>query len=432
MLHSDLKIKIDRFLDRNALLFVVLGYLFMPYPPRSGYFTISALTVLVIGIFILYSRKNIKVDKTVLLLLAVFAAYDSIFIFRKGFSFSLLRAYAFGLLTFVSVVVYLNRESINRLFKGLLLWAGLTFALSIAQFIGGDFFYIPYYFGYYEGFQAESLFNFHRITTSLGFNFAKTQLGGQMSFILPFLICITADHLYRGQARWIHITALAGLLALSFSRAAWVGVFAALFVAFIFRYKGYWKILLIFSLVFWLTIIAVRLDIREHRAVDLSYKNAPAPTYENKNIIKQTFNITSDVSVRTRLALNNAGINILKDYPFGGGAGLFREKYSEYKKPLISGIDPRSNITPHNAYVQMLVEKGILGLLIFIFIIGKVFTGLYKNALKNKDGYYLGILAGGISLLIYGFFHEILPDRMFWIAIGLAAALSQPQDERIN
>lgn len=439
MIIKELQAKIDCFLDKNALLIIVLSYLFMPYPPKSGYFTFSAIIVFALGIYILFRKKEIRVDKAVFVLIALFAVNDFLFIFRKGFSFSIFRAYAFGLLTFVSVMSFSNKESIGRLLKGLLLWVVLTFILVIAQLIAGDFFYVPHYFGYYWGFKTESLFNFFRITTPLGFNFSKTQLGGQLSFIIPFLICMSMAQYHKGMVKWYHITLSAAILGFSFSRAALVGViFAVLLPLFIFRYREYLKKLLIFLLFLCLSIFAVSLDKRVHKAGELSsqhqaapvYKGnvvvkqnldvAPVPVYKGNVIVKQNLNVTSDVSVRTRFVLIFSGMNIIREYPFGGGPGFFKEKYGELRSSVIDKINPRLNIAPHNTYIQILVEKGIPGFLIFIFLTGLIILRLYNESRSSGDALLQGVFVSFISLLIYGFFHEILPDRMFWIALGLA------------
>ncbi len=468
MLNRHLKIKLDQFLDRNALSIIVLSYLFMPYPLRPGSFTLNAFLVFLIGGYILLSGKGLKADKTVLLLIGTFVAYNFLFIFNRGFSFSMFRAYAFGLLTFISIAVYANQESINRLFKGLLVWAALSFALTSAQFVGGDFFHVPYYLGYYWGVKKEALFNFFRISTPLGFNFAKTQFGGQISFLIPFLTGMWMLPYYKDKIRWYHIISFAGILAFPFSRAAWLGAFSAFAVMAFFRFANYGKNILRFTLFFLMIIFAVRFDIREHKSFDLTV-TAPGisiPSYKNSDIINQTVNIGSDISVNTRAVLMKTGVRIFKAHPLGGGAGFFKEEYGQFRKieeegvlektatndladqqqgkknlsphvgensdvqksinknPAIKRklIDERMTLAPHNSYIQIATEEGIVGILIFAYLIYKVFRGLYANSLSDKNGYYACVLVGFASLLIYGFFHEIVPDRMFWIALGLATA----------
>lgn len=467
-LYKHLKTKADSFISRNALLLVILSYLFMPYAPKPGYFTFNALIIFLLGFYILLSRIEVKADKTILVLLAVFIAYDFLFIFKKGFSFSIFRANAFGLLTFVIIVVYSNKESIRRLLTGLLVWSSLSFVIVVAQLIVGDFFYTPYYWGYYWGVKKEALFNFFRISVPLGFNFSKTQFGGQGAFLVPFLLSLWMLPRFKSMIRWYHIVALAGILAFPFSRAAWVGVFSALFIIFAFRYEAYLRKGLLFILLFSLMLFAVKLDIREHKSIDLTSPSPVVSSYKNSDLIEQTVNVNSDISANTRVVLVKTGLRMFESHPLGGGAGAFRKEYGQFRQiddkvensadklAVLSGskedvrvktkkdivppkaafpktierkkIDERLDLAPHNSYIQIAVEKGILGLLLFVSIIFKVLRDLYKKGREVKGSCYAGIFAGFLSLLIYGFFHEIVPDRMFWIALGLATAALNKSD----
>ena len=414
--------RLDPFLRSNALLVVVLGYLVMPYPPRPGLFTLSALIAFLFLVYILVTRPQAQLDTAPLLLLTAFAAYDFLFLFREGFSFPLLRAYSFGLMTFLATAVYTTREGLRRLSVGLALWLGATVVVCGAQFIGGDAFYLPLYFQYFGGAKASGLFNFRLITTPVGLNFAKTQLGGQLAFIVPFLLYVAAARPRRGRGTWAGVAVSAMILALSFSRAAWAGVFGALLVAMMFRYPGYLKAVGVFAVVFGLTLAAVALDPREHYCVE---KNCATSIYKNKAIVAQAVHASSDVSARTRVVLVAAGLRTAAENPFGGGPGFFTAEYDQHKANVLSGVDSRPNLAPHNTYVQVLAEKGVPGLALFALLLGTILFKLFRQARTRADCYPPAVLAGLAGILIYGLFHEALPDRMIWIALGMAVASYQ-------
>ncbi len=124
-------------------------------------------------------------------------------------------------------------------------------------------------------------------------------------------------------------------------------------------------------------------------------------------------------STGIRIGLTIYGIEVIKDHPLiGTGTGdhmdLLREKYPEDQK----GLDIISK--PHNLYVQIPMQHGVLGVMFFIYILYTIFT--YKNISREKKDIMLitivsalVFMAGG---LLYGTFE--LPLLMVLISAMIA------------
>jgi len=93
----------------------------------------------------------------------------------------------------------------------------------------------------------------------------------------------------------------------------------------------------------------------------------------------------------------NDTLNLVKDFPiFGTGFGTFRFVFPKYKTLLGQALWR----TPHNDYLLVLAEGGILSLLAFLWVI---FNAL-KLLVKGTSPLTRGATAGFIALLVHSFF----------------------------
>lgn len=84
--------------------------------------------------------------------------------------------------------------------------------------------------------------------------------------------------------------------------------------------------------------------------------------------------IRSDQSIYERIIFNQDGFKIFQDYLLtGAGLGAWKVMYTRYQSfPYISS-------QPHNFYLQLLLETGIVGFSVFISFIGYIFYLFYKQ-----------------------------------------------------
>jgi O-antigen ligase len=112
----------------------------------------------------------------------------------------------------------------------------------------------------------------------------------------------------------------------------------------------------------------------------------------------------------------------------GVGKGNYPERYQEYA--VRTGITPSRQVySPHNLYLEVLAENGLLGVLIFgAMVYQMIFRPLYAYADLKKAGLveqallFRGITYGILAFLIGSFFlHGAFP-RYLWLLFGLAMA----------
>lgn len=144
-----------------------------------------------------------------------------------------------------------------------------------------------------------------------------------------------------------------------------------------------------------------------------------------------------DRSIRGRTSANLVAWEMFKDNPLTGvGMSNYENQYFAYARPL--GIALSSEVEqPHNLYLQILAERGMLGLVTFLVILYFTFRNLHRTEvylLQNNNPDLAGMTSSIITcLIIYLLASTFLHDsyiRYFWILIGIAWSIPQMiQDE---
>lgn len=144
----------------------------------------------------------------------------------------------------------------------------------------------------------------------------------------------------------------------------------------------------------------------------------------------------SDSSFRGRSSENMVAINMFLDNPIlGVGMGNYNNKYQEYSRQL--GVDFRNTArSAHSLYLEILAERGLLGILSFLTMIYYTFISLHsaeKTFLQNKMYEYSNLaFAVTIALAVYLvtalFLHDAL-IRYFWLLLGLAWSIPQLKNQ---
>jgi len=129
-----------------------------------------------------------------------------------------------------------------------------------------------------------------------------------------------------------------------------------------------------------------------------------------------------------RVTLWQEAILIIKDFPvLGCGLNTYSITAPKYK------IAEGGGIYPHNSYLQMAAETGLLGLGAFLWIMITVFKTSWDNLKKINDKFYnallIGLLAGLFAFLAHSFVDTNLYSLQFrfllWFVIGLIVALQR-------
>jgi len=192
-------------------------------------------------------------------------------------------------------------------------------------------------------------------------------------------------------ARWAITLSLPVLLIaiqLSYTRAAYVAVVAAIGAYYVLRWRlTKWALALAVAG----SIAGLVYMINDNRYLDYAPNYETTVTHKDfNNLIQATYEL-EDISTMERLYRWVAGFNMSAAEPlFGFGPGNFYFFYKSYTvtsfTTYVSDNPERSGI--HNYYLMTLVEQGIPGLLIFLLLVFYALVrgeAIYANARTKRD-----------------------------------------------
>ncbi len=127
-------------------------------------------------------------------------------------------------------------------------------------------------------------------------------------------------------------------------------------------------------------------------------------------------------SVPIRFNLWRESLAIIKDHPLTGcGLNTYSNVAPKYK------IADDGGIYPHNSYLQMAAEIGLLGLGAFFWIVWSFFAMVVRYLNQHKDYLVLGLAVGLLGFLVHAFFDTHLYALqlvvLFWFMMGLTTAV---------
>ena len=172
----------------------------------------------------------------------------------------------------------------------------------------------------------------------------------------------------------------------TFSRSGWIGLLASLSFFTILKDKKLFTILLIVILV---------------------------GTFIVPDIVSSRITSVEDTSSNYRLMVWQETTNIISDFWLTGvglGYEAFREIY-----PFYMIDNNKSPYHAHNTYLQILVETGIIGLLVFIWLIIVTFKrGIKLIFTSKKDSFVQYIVLGSLSSIV-GLLTQGLVENIFYM-----------------
>ncbi len=139
---------------------------------------------------------------------------------------------------------------------------------------------------------------------------------------------------------------------------------------------------------------------------------------------------TREVSVRGRLSENLVAGQMFLEHPvIGVGLANYPVRYQEYSRKI--GLDPRhTDRQPHNLYLEVLAETGLVGFAAFGLLLWVALRGAVaaRRTLRDAGRTDLVFLIEGFTLgfgayLIASIFLHATHSRYFWLLAGIAVAL---------
>lgn len=273
-----------------------------------------------------------------------------------------------------------------------------------------------------------------------------TAYGAILSLFIPIFLGFSFSRTHSRLARFlsfIMLIILVAALVLSFSRAAWVSLAAALIVylVIVFRIKMKW---ILMTLVFFISVFFLF----QNEIWDRLEKNKQGSSANFVEHFQSISNVTTDDSNLERINRWQSAFRMFFEHPvFGFGPGTYQFEYAPYqhaneKTRISTNAGDKGNA--HSEYIGPLAESGVPGFLgVLALLIFTIYTGL--KVYRKTDSHEIKMLSLSITLgLITYFFHGTMNDFLdtdkasvpFWgfiavlVAMDLYQVKKDPQPER--
>jgi putative inorganic carbon (hco3(-)) transporter len=203
----------------------------------------------------------------------------------------------------------------------------------------------------------------------------------------------------------------------TYSRSAFLGLIAVLAVMMIYRrVKPLTILITIFLLGILSTYMPAQYTERLLTLTDLLPNSGANPTAED--------------SFRGRISENLAAWRMFLDHPIlGVGLHNYGVNYQTYSREI--GLDPRrEERTPHNLYLEIASEMGLIGLSWLGVFLWVVIRGLQQARRELKsiesqeyDGLILAIEISILGFLVTSLYQHMAFPRYFWVLFAIALAV---------
>lgn len=267
-----------------------------------------------------------------------------------------------------------------------------------------------------------------------------TSYGAILAMFLPitFIFIDSSEKFYFRVASFVVLGIVTLGTILSYTRAAWVSLVAALVLYFIYKYKVKFKYL------FYIGATAIVLIALNWTSIMLSLeRNNQDSSAELSEHVQSISNVSSDASNKERLNRWNSAFRMFQERPiFGWGPGTYVFQYAPFqssKDKTIISTNVGNNGNAHSEYIGPLAETGLFGMLTVFFLFGMVFyrgSLLYHKLPKGKiKTVVLCTLLGLFTYVVHGFLNNYLDtDKAsvpFWGFIALIVAIDVYHKDKI-
>jgi len=403
MIKSDHTKKLDLFLKVLILIFPIF---IVSGPFALNFFSIVFSIYAIWNYdkfkkFIFFNTKLYFFFFSFIILIFPYESIDFKNSFLKYLSFFRFVLMMFGLIIFL----ILNNKDKNYLFLIKKTYIVFLIIISIDVFI--EFYTGTNIFGFFSNYKG-------RIAS-----FTNDEL--IIGYVYCFLVFFTLFYIYKKSNIYFFFTVLIFIILTSFiigERSNFIKLLSLimgfLFVYFIFIKKikftkiKFTKIILLISILVGLMFTIYQFSKDTRQAYNLFF-------IDNLIIIKNdklTFNFKGRFYQSNHAAHYVAAYEIFLNYPLTGvGINNFHSesKKSKYENNLIEKTNQRASTHPHQLYLEIISETGLMGLIYFSFVF---FYPIYLSVLTIKRGKNIYLIS---NLYLHNYFiYPILPSGSFF------------------
>jgi O-antigen ligase len=161
-------------------------------------------------------------------------------------------------------------------------------------------------------------------------------------------------------------------------------------------------------------------------------------------VLARLAGVATDPALRWRMQAWAAADRMFLVHPLAGwGLGAFSLLGAKFGGPGLSaavahGLPPSLGETAHNQYFQILAEMGLVGLLLYVAILGSFFNrcvlALKQTASPATRWLLIGAMSAIAAQAVDAFgnpsyqYGEV--NLFFWLVLGIGIAISRPREER--
>ncbi len=231
-------------------------------------------------------------------------------------------------------------------------------------------------------------------------------------------------------------------ILISRTKAAWLGVIISTILLLIFvikiniKGKAFKKYLKASGIIF-LAVIAIITGI-----------SLILPAESNPILAELSSLTLSNITFKGRELMWLATFNMIKEHPIiGVGVNTFRLNYQNYQGGFLNNHPEYipylgSAESPHNQFLEITAEQGIVGVLLFLWInivffkscMGFINKTPADEAHLKKKMIVIGIMAGVAAILIHGLVEfplNLVPNAMlYWLYLGFVMVIQNKQEVR--
>lgn len=215
---------------------------------------------------------------------------------------------------------------------------------------------------------------------------------GKNAFGLFLVMALCVSGSLSGRTRGINSLLLILGIIFSYSRGAWISGLLTSLGLVIYRFKR-----LVFVIIGCIVIFLIV---------------SPGSVHER---------IIDDTNIKERLDLWNNTMDLVKKSPIiGTGLGTFTEAYRDSYPELVplKGEGSRIIRHAHNLYLQFLIETGVIGLIVFLFLVGAGLVYAIRNFIKEEDQLIKSIRYGSLLGIAAFLLYSITDCTTSWRFIG--------------
>jgi len=366
----------------------------------------DCLTEISIAVIIVawFAKKIIQKDTSFpkhlfLAVFAIFILWNLVSFFNSGYLYEstrgLIKIIKYGLLLAITIDVFKSERFLKRTIYFLIIWSLVIALNGIVQNILG--------FGLIRLRTVNTLDYLHRVSSSFR---QSNNFGVYLVVVIPIFLGFILSEKINLRNRIYFLFGAAPLsfcLIRTYSRGAWLALFASILILSFLKSKRLFAVLLILAIV---TIFILPAQIKG-RVADL-------------------WNFQEGTSWE-RLKLWKGALLMIEEHPLiGFGVNTYTRNFPAYKPGAYPDV-----IYSHNCYLHMATEIGLIGLGLFLAFIILVFTYISRRLKFLSGGWMrsaaIGLFAGLIGFLIHSavdtHLYSVNLAVMFYFLLGFCVAL---------